>query len=147
MSRFIEVSKNTSTGKYDVNTNANGITDARLGVPAFKDTENNVIFLGYREDFTLVSDVSEFSQVKWWMNQRSGNGNNKTCYTTSSDTFENTSYYQEQCESLGFSGSVSTETGATITINSAEVTIDGTTYNFIPAILPIAIGFSTCTSS
>jgi hypothetical protein len=147
MSRFIEVLKNPSTGKYDVNTNANGITDARLGVPAFKDTENGAVFLGYREDFTLVSDVSEFSQVKWWMDQRSGNGSNKSCYTTSSDSFENTSFYEDTCESFGFYGSVSTSTEVTITIDGAEVTIDGTTYNFTPAALPIAIGLSTCTSS
>lgn len=146
MSRFIEVKKNSSTGKYDVNTNAKGITDSRLGVPVLQDAANNAVFLGYREDLTLVSDISELSQVKWWMDQRSGNGTSKSCYTASSDDFEDAPFYQDACEEFGFYRSVSTSTGVTITIDGSEVTIDGTTYNFTPAILPIVVGFSTCTA-
>lgn len=124
------------------------ITDAKLSVPVFLysyDEYTTYLFLGYKSDGTLAQTVAEFPEVKWWMEQSSGRGSDKHCFTTSDDRLENAYFMQYDFDESLLDLYTTTQTS--ITINGSEVTIDGTTYNFTPATLPICVGFSMCTSS
>ena len=142
---LIEVEKNPVTGKYEVtpDVDVSIITDATDSVAAFWDETNSTLFLAYKEDGTLAKTVAEFSEVKWWMIQNSGNGNSKSCYTTSEERIENADFMASDYAEP----SVSTASSQTITINNNEVTIDGTTYTLAPVTIPLCLGFSMCTFS
>lgn len=64
----------------------------------------------------IISSADNLGNAKWWLNMESGAGNDRYCYTTSSDNYP--------FESDDYTGvDVSTTTGCTITYENGNLTI------------------------
>ena len=78
---------------------------------------NSGKFVVVDADGNIISSADNLGSAKWWLNMDSGAGNDRTCYTASSDNYP----FQTNGDYEGVD--VSTATGCTITYENGNLTI------------------------
>ena len=78
---------------------------------------NSGKFVVVDADGNIISSADNLGSAKWWLNMNSGAGNNRACYTASSDDY----LFQTNGDYEGVD--VGTEKGCTITYKNGNLTI------------------------
>ena len=84
-------------------------------IPVFECNSGKFVVID--ADGNIISSADNLGSAKWWLNMDSGAGNDRTCYTASSDNYP----FQTNGDYEGVD--VSTTTGCTITYENGNLTI------------------------
>jgi len=83
-------------------------------IPVFECNSGRFVVID--ADGNIISSADNLGNAKWWLNMESGSGNDRACYTASSDN-----YPPENEDDAGVD--VSTNTDCTITYENGNLTI------------------------
>jgi len=83
-------------------------------IPVFECNSGRFVVID--ADGNIISSADNLGNAKWWLNMESGSGNDRACYTSSSDN-----YPPENEDDAGVD--VSTNTDCTITYENGNLTI------------------------
>ena len=84
-------------------------------IPVFECNSGRFVVID--ADGNIISSADNLGNAKWWLNMDSGAGNDRTCYTASSDNYP----FQTNGDYEGVD--VSTAKGCTITYENGNLTI------------------------
>lgn len=82
-------------------------------IPVFECNSGKFVVID--ADGNIISSADNLGNAKWWLNMESGSGNDRTCFTASSDDYPS--------KNDDSSVSVFTNTGCTITYENGNLTI------------------------
>ena len=85
-------------------------------IPVFECNSGRFVVID--ADGNIISSADNLGNAKWWLNMESGSGNDRTCFTTSSDD-----YPFEGDLSDDYNVNVSTAKNCTITYENGNLTI------------------------
>ena len=110
LSQIIKPYVNKELGKTD-----NVSFTLNTKIPVFECNSGKFVVID--ADGNIISSADNLGNAKWWVNMESGAGNDRYCYTASSDNypFETNGDYEGV--------DVSTNTGCTITYENGNLTI------------------------
>ena len=134
MSRNVEITKDPSTGLYNVNPNASvGITSIDATVPTFGvDGSVTPCFIAVDSSRNIISELSELENATMILDVSSGGGNARSCYR-----IDDSSVWDEDAEySLSYASNCTFElSGSDFIIHASS---DITTENIIAKQTPLA---------
>ena len=84
-------------------------------IPVFECNSGKFVVID--ADGNIISSADNLGNAKWWLNMESGSGNDRICYTASSDDYPSKNDYDDSSVTVG------TAKNCTITYENGNLTI------------------------